>query len=77
MRRFKGKLIGVAAALALVLPMGAGGGTAAAQGGKTHPTRVVIVLFDQMVPQYADQFDMPNFRKLRGAGTYFSNAYLG
>lgn len=39
--------------------------------------RVVIVLFDQMLPQYADQFDMPNFRKLRGSGTNFKNAYLG
>jgi hypothetical protein len=39
--------------------------------------RVLIVLFDQMVPQYADQFYMPNFRKLRGDGTYYNKAYLG
>jgi Type I phosphodiesterase / nucleotide pyrophosphatase len=40
-------------------------------------TRVVIVLFDQMVPQYADAFAMPNFRALRDSGTNFKKAYLG
>ena len=37
----------------------------------------MIVLFDQMVPRYADQFHMPNFRKLRDAGTNYKQAYLG
>ena len=41
------------------------------------PKRVVIVLFDQMLPEYADQFDMPNYRAQRAAGTNFKNAYLG
>jgi hypothetical protein len=41
------------------------------------PNRVLIVLFDQMLPKYADQFDMPNFRRIRDAGTDFKNAYLG
>ena len=77
MGRFKGTLVAVAAALALALPIAAGDGVAVAHGGRSHPTRVVIVLFDQMVPSYADRFNMPNFRKLRGAGTYFKNAYLG
>ncbi len=40
-------------------------------------SRVVIVLFDQMLPQYADQFAMPNFRKLRDGGTNYRSAYLG
>jgi hypothetical protein len=43
----------------------------------TPATRVVIVLFDQMVPEYADKFAMPNFRALRGSGTNFNKAYLG
>ena len=30
-----------------------------------------------MVPAYADQFDMPNFRRIRDAGTEFKQAYLG
>ncbi len=46
-------------------------------GGSSKPTRVLIVLFDQMVPQYADQFAMPNFRKVRSQGTYFKDAFLG
>jgi hypothetical protein len=39
--------------------------------------RVLIVLFDQMLPQYADQYDMPNFRRIRDEGTHFKKAYLG
>jgi len=55
----------------------AGAPTTQAAAGPTPPNRVVIVLFDQMVPQYADEFDMPNFRALRDSGTDFKKAYLG
>jgi hypothetical protein len=41
------------------------------------PRRVVIVLFDQMLPEYADSYDMPNYRRIRDAGTNFSKAHLG
>ncbi len=41
------------------------------------PTKVLVVLFDQMLPQYADRFNMPNFRSLRDSGTNFNQAYLG
>jgi arylsulfatase A-like enzyme len=51
---------------------GSGGGQ-----GKQPAARVLIVLFDQMLPRYADQFNMPNFRRLRDQGTNFKNAYLG
>jgi len=44
---------------------------------KAAPERVVIVLFDQMVPSYADDYDMPNYRRLRDAGTNFGKAHLG
>ena len=37
----------------------------------------MIVLLDQMLPEYADQYDMPNYRAQRAAGTNFKNAYLG
>jgi hypothetical protein len=30
-----------------------------------------------LVPAYADKFDMPNFRRIRDAGTEFKQAYLG
>jgi arylsulfatase A-like enzyme len=76
MTRIRGRLIAAAATFALLLPMWIGS-TGAAQGASEHPTRVLIVLFDQMIPQYANQFDMPNFRELRDAGTSFKNAYLG
>ena len=65
----------VLAAAATVLFAGAPSTQAA--GKPAPPNRVVIVLFDQMVPQYADEFAMPNFRSLRDSGTNFKKAYLG
>jgi hypothetical protein len=78
------KTLALSAAVALSAPL-ALWGTASATAGTTArhatrhagPTRVLIVLFDQMVPQYADQFAMPNFRQVRKAGTDFTKAYLG
>ena len=52
-------------------------GSVAAEGKQKTPKRVLIVLFDQMRPEYADRFDMPNFRRLRDQGTNFDKAYLG
>jgi hypothetical protein len=72
--RFKLGIVVTGAWLAIAGGMVQGVG---AQAAPTHPNRVVIVLFDQMLPEYADQFDMPNFRAVRDAGTYFKNAYLG
>jgi hypothetical protein len=43
----------------------------------TTPKRVLIVLFDQMRPEYADRFGMANFKRLRAQGTNFDKAYLG
>jgi hypothetical protein len=67
-------------ALLAVSSFGAAGATRAAGppvNPAPPPTRVLIVLFDQMVPAYADRFDMPNFRRIRDAGTEFKQAYLG
>jgi hypothetical protein len=75
MRRVKSRVAAAVLALAVTVPFWAS--STPAQGVTTGPNRVLIVLFDQMVPKYADQFDMPNFRALRGQGTYFKNAYLG
>ena len=41
------------------------------------PSHVLIVLFDQMRPEYADRFNMTNFKKLRAGGTNFRDAQLG
>ena len=85
MRRIRRGLF-VAALVALVVGVGAATGTGSqSAGGKgghgghhaKKPTRVLIVLFDQMRPEYADRFDMTNFKRLRDKGTNFKNAYLG
>ena len=78
-RRITGLAAG-ATALGLGLSLVLGGAATSAAPVKPQPpaaNRVLIVLFDQMIPQYADQFAMPNFRRLRGEGTTFSQAYLG
>ncbi|HYJ59858.1 MAG TPA: hypothetical protein VE032_00160, partial [Actinomycetota bacterium] len=62
------KLVVLVAVVGLAVPTLAGS-TVVAQAAPEHPNRVLIVLFDQMVPEYANQFDMPNFRSLRDAGT--------
>ena len=67
-----------AAAVAAALSTGGEIGSADAHPSKPKSAdRVLIVLFDQMLPQYADQFRMPNFRRLRDRGTDFDQAYLG
>jgi hypothetical protein len=76
MRRMRVKLLVVVAMVSMALPTVAGGGVVAS-AAPAHPNRVLIVLFDQMLPEYADQFDMPNYRSLRDAGTNFKRAYLG
>ena len=60
MKRMRTRLAAAALALAVTVPFWAN--STPAQGVPATPNRVVIVLFDQMVPKYADQFDMPNFR---------------
>ena len=67
----------VAATTTTVLISGVGTTEAAGPPNPPPANRVVIVLFDQMIPQYADQFAMPNFRSLRDSGTNFKKAYLG
>src|SRR3954469_12713214 len=68
--------IAVAAATTTALVAGTSGADATGSA-QPPPNRVVIVLFDQMLPQYADQFAMPNFRAVRDSGTNFKKAYLG
>lgn len=78
---------GLVAALLVVLATATAGATAtsvrgaplgSSDGGDSKkPTRVLIVLFDQMRPEYADRFNMTNFKRLRRQGTNFEDAYLG
>jgi hypothetical protein len=67
----------VASALSMTGLATSGASAGAPATSKPPPSRVVIVLFDQMVPAYADQFNMPNFRKIRNGGTNYKQAYLG
>lgn len=76
MKRMRIRLLVAVAMVSMALPTMAGGGVVAS-AAPAPPNRVLIVLFDQMLPEYANQFDMPNFRSVRDAGTYFKNAYLG
>jgi arylsulfatase A-like enzyme len=74
MHTMKRGVVSIVALAALVFPSTGG---SVAHGAPGRPTKVLIVLFDQMLPKYANQFDMPNFRALRDDGTNFKNAYLG
>jgi len=42
-----------------------------------RPTKVMIVVMDQMKPGYAKQFNMKNVLMLQNKGATFPNAYLG
>jgi hypothetical protein len=77
-RRVLAAFTATAAAAAIVVA----GAVSTEAAGPPQPTpppanRVMIVLFDQMLPEYADQFDMPNYRTVRDSGTNFQKAYLG
>jgi hypothetical protein len=80
MNRRTAMLAATTTTLALGLSLGLANAPTSAAPPKPKPpaaNRVLIVLFDQMIPQYADQFAMPNFRKLRSQGADFTKAYLG
>ena len=42
-----------------------------------RPTRVMIVVIDQFLPEYVDRFDMANVRGLMNGGVNFERALLG
>jgi hypothetical protein len=42
-----------------------------------QPTRVLLVVMDQMRPEYAEQYDMTNVLWLQSNGLHFPNAYVG
>jgi hypothetical protein len=42
-----------------------------------RPTRVMIVVMDQMQPGYAEQFNMTNVKFLQNRGVNFPKAYVG
>lgn len=47
-------------------------------GGKSEPPkRVLVLVLDQLRPDYVDKFDMRNVKALMRRGASFDNAYLG
>ena len=83
MMRSRPLLVALVTSAAVAAAALSGGGPASAVGARTDevtadpPSKVLIVLFDQMLAKYADEFDMPNYRMLRDSGTNFTDAYLG
>jgi hypothetical protein len=77
----KFRLVALATASVVAAALSVGGASVSDAStrdrGPAPANRVVIVLFDQMLPQYADQFHMPNYRKVRDRGTNYQQAYLG
>ena len=43
----------------------------------TVPDRVVIMVFDQMRPDYIDRFDLQHFKRLRASSRHYPEAYIG
>ena len=52
-------------------------GPAWGHGRSEPPKRVLIVVLDQLRPDYVDTFDMRNVKALMRDGVSFDNAYLG
>ena len=72
MRRFRVMV------LALVVVLVAADAPAWGHGGKSEPPkRVLVLVLDQLRPDYVDTFDMRNVRALMRHGASFDNAYLG
>jgi len=38
---------------------------------------LVVMVFDQMRPDYVDRFDLPNFKRLRASSRHYPEAYVG
>ena len=70
MRRF-GRVAGLA-----VLVLSLFVGSAPAQAADP-PKRVLIIVLDQLRPDYVNEFDMTNVKRLMHDGVSFDNAYLG
>jgi len=67
---------GRVAGLAVLMLAGVVGLSAPAQAADP-PSRVLIIVLDQLRPDYVGEFDMTNVRKLMHDGVNYRNAYLG
>jgi type I phosphodiesterase/nucleotide pyrophosphatase len=68
----------VVLAAALLTSLGVSSGAPAPAGaGPRRPERVLIIVLDQMRPDYVRTFDMENVRALMNGGVNYPNAVLG
>jgi hypothetical protein len=44
---------------------------------RPRPDRLVVMVFDQMRPDYIDRFDLDNFKRLRASSRHYPEAYVG
>lgn len=70
-RRAACVLVGAFAAFAMAVPV------SVAAAAPPKPKRVMIVVLDQMLPEYVERFNMDNVRLLMDGGANFEQAYLG
>ncbi len=45
--------------------------------GASRPDHLIVMVFDQMRPDYINRFNLQNFKKLRAGGLNYPNAYVG
>jgi len=73
--RARGK--GLVALLLTVLAACSSPPTSRAPESTTVPDHVMVVVFDQMRPDYIDRFDLRNFQRLRASARNYPEAYVG
>jgi hypothetical protein len=71
------RLMALFAAVAILGGLLATAGGPVATANPTRPTRVLIIVLDQMRPEYVEQFDMDNVRAIRDGGIDFKNSIVG
>jgi hypothetical protein len=52
-------------------------GCVSGQPARPKPDHLVIMVFDQMRPDYIDRFDLKNFKRLRDSSRNYPEAYVG
>ena len=67
------RLLTVIACAALLLPACARTEPAA----RTKPDHVLVMVFDQMRPDYIDRFNLEHFKRLRASARNYPDAYVG
>ena len=65
------------ATFALTISLACAACTASRPAPTSRPDHLVVMVFDQMRPDYVDRFDLPNFKRLRETSRHYPEAYVG